>query len=444
MSIYELRDPVHSRITFDEFEKLIIDHPIFQRLRFISQLSLVLSYVYPGATQTRFSHSLGAMHVAGRIFGRLSSHYSVLQDVFSREQIEQLRRRVRIAGLLHDIGHGPFSHSSEAVFPLLKNLPLNWDWWFSDSQESGGKNNLERQAVHEDYSVLLVQKMSEDGTLDANFAQDVCSLIHEGVRPSDWFIEIEKKTPTLHRILKSIVSGEVDCDRMDYLLRDSHFCGVAYGHYDIDWLISSMSLREKEGRLIISISENGVRALESFLLARYHMIDQVYFHKTKSGFKYMLQKAISEREISLEIPTDPDEYIAITDGHVIELLSKAAKNETNYWSHHLMNRITAKRILRLHDVSTKDRETLEKLKEICEKENIHYFTQVSKSELSHLHEGDVNQGILFVGKKVLGGIEQVSILEYSDLIQKYNEKIFFTDFFILREDVEKFELAIRR
>jgi len=255
MSNYELRDPVHARITFDDFEKPIIDHPFFQRLRFISQLSLVLSYVYPGATHTRFSHSLGAMHVAGRIFGRLSSRHSLLRDVFTQDEIEQLRRRVRIAGLLHDVGHGPFSHSSEAVFPSFKDLPLNWDWWQVKS---------DRQATHEDYSVLLVQKMGEDGTLEPDFAQDVCSLIHEGVMPSPWFVEIEKKAPTLHRILKSIVSGEVDCDRMDYLLRDSYFCGVAYGNYDIDWLISSMSLREKDRRLIISISENGVRALNLF------------------------------------------------------------------------------------------------------------------------------------------------------------------------------------
>lgn len=239
-----------------------------------------------------------------------------------------------------------------------------------------------------------------------------------------------------------MISGEVDCDRMDYLLRDSYYCGVPYGQYDLDWLISSIGIAENDGRLVFSISENGVRAFEDVLLARYHMIDQVYFHKTKAGFVHYLEQAIKKKEIDVEIPTDPREYVDLRDAKVQELMFEAAKDESNYWSHHLMNRIPAKRILRLHEKNEADMETLQKLKTMCEENNIGHFTHSASSELSHYGEGTDAASMVYVAKKTLDGCEYVPIFEYSDLLKKYNEKIHFTDFFVLREDYEDFSQLV--
>jgi uncharacterized protein len=430
MKRYELRDPIHKRITFDDFERDIIDHPFFQRLRFISQLSFLQTYVYPGGVHDRFSHSLGAMHVAGRLFGRCIAGQSWICDQFSKGELDELRRRIRLAGLLHDIGHGPFSHSSESVFPTLSSLPINSSWW---------RERDDRQSKHEDYSVLLIQELALQGVIEMSLAQDVASLVHGEILPSSDFSRFEERIPTLHRVLKSMISGEVDCDRMDYLLRDSYYCGVAYGHYDIDWLISSMSIAKKDGKLILAISDNGVRAFEDFLLARYHMIDQVYFHKTKAGFTHYLEQAIAKQEIQLTIPSDPREYARLRDGHVIELLFSSSKNEENYWSHHLMNRIPAKRILRLHEKNSQDVQLLQRLKIMCEKAGIRHFSHSVKSELSHLGEGLPESATLYVAHNTLSGVEYVPMSQYSGLLQSYNDRIEFTDFFVIREDFDQFQ-----
>lgn len=430
---YELRDPIHTRITFDAFERSLIDHPFFQRLRFISQLSYLQTLVYPGALHNRFTHCLGAMHIAGRLFGRCFGESSALHGLFDEEALASLRQRLRTAALLHDLGHGPFSHETESLFPDFLDLPLDQSWF---------KNVSARQSTHEDYSVLLIQTLAKEGVLEAAFAQDVASLIHAQVSPSASFAQFTAQVPNLHALLKGLISSELDADRMDYLLRDSYYCGVVYGHYDIDWLISSMQIVKTDGVYVFVLSENGVRAFESFLLARYHMLDQVYFHKTKVGFLHYLEESINTGEVALEIPTDPYAYARLRDDTLIELLFAAAQNPEHYYAQHLMQRIPAKRLLRLHQMRWEDQQTLCSLTTLCETNGIRYFTHSVASSLSAFGEGKTGNDQIRVARKTRTGYAYVPIFDYSDLLQKYNEQLAFTDFFILPEDVEAYQQTL--
>ncbi|MBM5789469.1 HD domain-containing protein [Candidatus Parcubacteria bacterium] len=431
MAEYELRDPIHQRITFSAFERSIIDHPFLQRLRFISQLGFIQSSVYPGAVHDRFAHAIGAMHVAGRLFQHMIGCSGYFRERLTPQEREALASRVRLAGLLHDLGHGPFSHASESVFPPLATLPLDWSWW---------KTRTDRQAIHEDYSVLLIQTLAREGLFDEMFAQDLCALIHTDVRPSPSFVSLAETSPGLKPVLKGMISGEVDADRMDYLLRDSYYCGVAYGQYDLDWLISALSVAEHDGRLIVALSENGVRAYEDFLLARYHMIDQVYYHKTKAGFAHYLEEAIRQNEIDLTIPTDPYAYAQLRDGAVIERLFEAARDPANYWASHLIRRVPAKRILRLHADHPDDAQTLERLKAFCDEQRLGWFVHAVSNQLTNFDQGESERAtMLYVCKQRVHGVEYVPIFQYSDLLQTYNKKLRFTDFFVLREDAHRFE-----
>ncbi|HBK33723.1 TPA: hypothetical protein DEP34_01460 [Candidatus Uhrbacteria bacterium] len=432
MQTYELRDPIHKRIKFTEQERRLIDHPFFQRLRYVSQLSFLQTYVYPGANHDRFMHCIGSMHVAGRLIGRCLSSSELLRMTLSKEEQQSLIDRVKIAGLLHDIGHGPFSHSSEKLFPRLRDLPLELSWW---------KKTDERQSEHEDYSVLFIETLAKEGVLEAGFAQDVASLIHGDIIPGPFFTELEERIPTIQAVMKTLISGVIDCDRMDYLLRDSYYCGVAYGQYDMDWMISSLGLAQKDGGLIRTVTENGVRALEDLLLARYHMIDQVYYHKTKAGFAHYLEQAIEQKEIEMTIPTDPYEYADMRDGQILEKLFVAAKDPKNYYAYHLMRRLPARRVLRLYDRKAEDRKTLVKLQTLCQTHHIHSFTYTHTLALSKQTSPSSD---IYVEKKVLGGKEYVSVFTYSDLLQKYNEMLAFADFYVHREDVERFEEIIKQ
>jgi HD superfamily phosphohydrolase len=248
------RDPVHNiiRLRTDNDEGALIMHlidtPEFQRLRRIKQLGLGL-YTYQGAEHSRFTHSLGAFHLMSRVLDRLSEKHTF-------ESLD--RAAARVAALLHDVGHGSFSHVMEKVLGFH----------------------------HEKWTVeIVLSETTEIGRLlrsySAQLPAKVAAIIEGKFQPA---------------ALAQLVSSQLDVDRMDYLLRDSLMTGAKYGIYDLEWIINALAIDEANDR--IYVEARGLYAVEEYLQARYYMFRQVYFHRTLRSAEAVL-RAILRRALTL-------------------------------------------------------------------------------------------------------------------------------------------------
>lgn len=247
----EIRDPVHGFIYRDSHERELIDTKVFQRLRSLHQLALAY-LVYPGATHTRFDHSLGAFHVAGGLAKALV-------------QSDSDKRLVRLAALLHDIGHGPFSHVAE---PILKK--------HSSPSVLAGK---EESKIHEMISAKIILENEElKRHLSDSERENIVGLL-AGTFGDTY--------------LHEMVSGPIDADKQDYLLRDSHFTGVKYGIYDQERLRNTLLVHEENDERVLAISIDGLHTLEQFVLAKYYMTTQVYRHRIRLITDQMIERGIS-------------------------------------------------------------------------------------------------------------------------------------------------------
>jgi HD superfamily phosphohydrolase len=292
----EIRDPVYGFIKFNEWEKEIIDHFVFQRLRRIRQLALT-DMVYPGAIHTRFEHSLGVMHLATKMYDAITSDNSnkqLLKEKCNYEEsgLQKDRQLVRLVALLHDVGHFPFSHASEDI---LKKNP-----------------KTKKHYKHEDYTTALIngplRDVIENHRINrTNFnitADDISSLIEgnpERLRERFFW--------------KVLISSQLDADRGDYLLRDSLHSGVKYGIYDLDRLLATIALGiDPETKdVILGVKEGGWHVAESLIIARYQMFSQVYFHKTRRAYDHMLQEAIKSTIDTLPLPNEIEDFLKLDD-----------------------------------------------------------------------------------------------------------------------------------
>ncbi len=253
------RDPVHRLIRIDPDDAFIlelIDTPEFQRLRRIRQLG-VSSMTYHGAEHSRFAHSLGVFNFCQRILEVLQRRYRDEPSI--RDYLERHSGLVKAAALLHDIGHGPFSHMMERAF------------------------NIKGQ--HASKSVSLIT--NQQGNVAAVLAEN-------GIDPHAVAQIIRQDSP--HRILVDMISSQLDADRMDYLLRDCHGTGVEYGLYDAEWVLNAMCVgrtapagnhRPEALRLCLD-QDRGMYAAEQLILARAHMLWQVYLHRVTRGYEVLL------------------------------------------------------------------------------------------------------------------------------------------------------------
>jgi HD superfamily phosphohydrolase len=332
---YEIRCPIHGFITLNDWERQIISEPVFQRLRRIRQLAWT-DQVYPGAMHTRFEHSLGVVHTAALLYDAIVRN---AKDVLSNELgydeagFRRNRQLVRLAALLHDVGHSPFSHASEELFP--------------------DQDNSELKYAHEQYSAAIVRgplkKAVEDHKLNSgNYgfsADDVASFI-EGSAGAKQGI-----------FWRDLVHGQMDADRMDYLLRDSHHAGVQYGRFDLHRLISTVTaIPGVEGQSPrIGIEYGGWHAAEALVLARYFMFTQVYFHKTRVAYDIHLREALKEMlpgaHFRRPTPGELEEYLKWDDWRVLGLLAEGKGGEHG---ERLATRNHYRRVYQTNEVQTED------------------------------------------------------------------------------------------
>jgi HD superfamily phosphohydrolase len=243
------RDPIWGFIEVDERFLKIIDSPFFQRLRRIKQLAFT-DLVFHGAEHSRFGHSLGTYSLANTIIERIdpSNSKNESYDAFY------------LAALLHDIGHPPFSHAFETVI-----------------QEAYHHS-------HEDYTSAVI-KYTEIG----DFIEDEFGLSKNSVVKLMEGRYVEE--PQL-QYLNTLISSELDIDRMDFLLRDAYYCGVPYGKYVVDRLLLSLQVHNGE----VVVHEKGRHAVETFILSRFYMYAQVYTHHTRRAFDIMLKSIFSKNK----------------------------------------------------------------------------------------------------------------------------------------------------
>ncbi len=281
-----LRDPVHGLISFEtDLERLVvhlIDTREVQRLRRIRALGPA-SLAFPGAEHSRFAHAVGSAHVMKRYLDRVGA---LSRDIPAADRIDGPTAKVALAAaLLHDLGHGPYSHSFEHLTPD----PVVHETWTS------------RMLLDPETQVHQVLA-GEDPALPVAVER----LVH-GVSP----------IPHLARA----VSGTFDVDRCDYLMRDSHMTGVRYGLLDLEWLLQSLRLHRPEGAAAATLAvdgEKGLTAVEGFFLARLYMYRQVYLHKAVRAAELVL-RALFRRVVVLGVPDSDPALTAVMRGEVATL-----------------------------------------------------------------------------------------------------------------------------
>jgi len=406
----EVRDPVHGSIHILDEEIPIIRHAFFQRLRNIKQLGLS-EYVFPGATHSRFIHSIGVMDVGRRAFDKLFGETKIQTKDYQR-----IKETLKLACLLHDIGHAPLSHSTESAMPLLSQLQI------PERFLNATDKITDRQATHEDYTIKAIvdssftqsfEAVEKSHGVDKNCVADL--IVGHCFDPEYFTLE----GVNYFGLLSQLVSSELDCDRMDYLLRDSYFCGVSYGSYDLDWLLDNLDIAVINNEATLGISERAVITFDDFLLSRYHMFVMVYFHYRSVCLEQLLLRYFDTAPGEYTIPANIEEYIEHDDHFLMKVLRKS---KNRYAESIVKNRIPEKIF------ESFNREQHRKLNEVqayLVNNDIEYIRCSSSGRLSKYYTQDLapeDNYTMKVVRKLRGTSEKtyMAINSATDLYAKYS------------------------
>ncbi len=386
----EIRDPVHGSIDIPDTEAMVLDTLAFQRLRQIKQLGFA-EFSFPGATHNRYLHSVGATHVAAQMFDNIFRKYK-----FSSESVRQrLRQTLKLAVLLHDIGHGPLSHASEEVMPPVKDLKVGAYKKFRTDIEipsevpahksrSKKTKATGRQANHEDYTIKFITDSSLTKVLTSTFSDIpplavACLVDKRLAAPGDFFIDREID---FRSILSQIVSSELDADRLDYLERDAYFCGTNYGRIEAEWILTNLTYCQVENEMFLALNRRALYAFDDYLLARHHMNLMVYFHHKSIIYEEMLMRYLTSKECEFFLPAEIEAYIECTDYALYQHLSSV----DNEWARRITERRIYRVLFELH--STGEAGRPEKIQKILEGEGIQVISASSSIRLSKYHGGN--------------------------------------------------------
>lgn len=320
----EIRDPIHNFVRVSGAERRVMDSAPFQRLRSIHQNSMTY-LVYPGASHKRFEHSLGVMHLAAAMFDVVTSDDRVTDGVReilpSKENLQYWKTVLKMAALCHDMGHLPFSHASEDLLP--------------------------NDVTHEHLSRAFIES-------------ELMKPVWESITPpvkQEHVVKLAlgaKKAKnmsftTWEEILADLITGDIfGADRVDYLLRDSHHIGVAYGKFDHHRLIQSLKIltppamprtvedaqvgdtieADETSVLELGVDRGGLESAEALQLARYFMFSQVYFHRVRLIYDIHLKDFLQAWLAGGTFPTDPERLLTLTDNEVMTALTRAAATTT--------------------------------------------------------------------------------------------------------------------
>ena len=342
---HEFRDPIHGFIHLSSDELRVVDSAPFQRLRHIRQLALS-NFVYPGATHTRFEHSLGVMELAGRVFDVVTKEdnlHEKVRKLFKDELVDDKkamwRQNLRFAALCHDIGHLPFSHAGEGL------LPEGWE-------------------EHDSISAALI--IREDGMLKVwekmrgmhPNAQDIAQ-ISVGFDTNIWKpLQALGITPPASDawmgMLSKIITDEAfGVDRMDYLLRDAYHTGVSNGVFDHRQLIESLRILpnatdsgEGSRELSLGLDRGGLHSAEAMVVARYLMYQQVYYHRTRRIYDFHLRQFLEEWLEGGVFSVDLKKHLRLSDIQVWNGIMQAAE-DSNADGHAPARRIVERKHFKL-------------------------------------------------------------------------------------------------
>ena len=313
---YEIRDPIHTFVKLDQHERQVLDSRPFQRLRHINQLGMS-HLVYPSANHKRFEHSLGTMELASRVFDVVTRPAAItdevkglIPEIEDKEILAYWRRVLRIAALCHDVGHLPFSHTSEDL------LPNEWS--------------------HEHLSAVIIRCDEMREIWDKSPPLKTENIVKLAVGPEKM---PHAEFTNWEALLAEIIVGDAfGVDRIDYLLRDSHHTGVAYGKFDHYRLIDTLRILPNQpseqpqdassnSEVALGIEDGGLHSVESLLLARYFMFMQVYCHRVRRIYDIHLRDFLKDWLPDGTFRTNVEQHLNITDIEVSGAMRKAYGNK---------------------------------------------------------------------------------------------------------------------
>jgi HD superfamily phosphohydrolase len=443
----EIRDVIHGSIVIDNRSELpVIDSRYFQRLRQIKQLGFA-EFSYPAATHNRYIHSLGAMHTATQAFDTIfgGPQGRVAQTASDRIQLARelpkaharFRSVVRLAALLHDVGHGPLSHTTEFAMPDVRELKV-------PGPGGPGSKARSRKATHEDYTLKIILdsgltplivaagKPHGFGPLHVAALVDPELTVHD-----DFFVErVAGEKTDFRPILQQLISSELDADRMDYLRRDSWHAGVSYGQFDFDWLVGNLTAHVKDGHAYLALQHRALYAFEDFLISRFHMFLMVYFHYKSVVFDEMLQQYLTGPDCDYSLPSDIERYC---DSNDAELYSHLARSK-NEWARRITEKRPYRMLIELHSgipatktAAVERARLLAKIQKELDSQEIHFITATSTSELSKYFRKPADP--IFVRyDNHYSAPGFIPMAQCTDLFERYGEKRSITRLYVSPEN----------